>query len=73
MSSRNVIKVSFEVVDVSDADILRVTFEDEAHSVKQINLNDDVQCQADLKDAFLLMAQLMVDNDLDIQFVESKS
>ena len=72
MSSRSVVKVSFEAKDVNDTDILQVSFWDKTRSVKQVNLNDEVQCQTDLKEVFLIMAQLMVDNDLEITFVESK-
>lgn len=72
MSSREVVQVSFRVIDVNDTDILEAAFDNEAHSVKQINLNDDTQCQADLKETFLLMAQLMVDKDLEITFIETK-
>lgn len=72
MSSREVVKASFRVQDVDGTDILEAAFDDEAHSVKQINLNDDTQCQADLKETFLLMAHLMVDKDLEITFIESE-
>ena len=72
MSSHDEVKVSFEVKDVGGVDFLEVVFGGECQIVKQVNLNDEIQCQADLKEAFLLMAQLMVANDLKIEFVESK-
>ena len=72
MSSRDEVNVSFEVKDVGGVDFLKVVFGGACQTVKQINLNDETQCQADLKETFLLMAQLMVANDLEIKFVESE-
>ena len=72
MSSRDEIKVAFEVKDVNDVDCLEVSFGGKDQQVKRINLNDDVQCQADLKETFFLMSRLMVTKDLEICFIESK-
>jgi len=72
MSSRDEVKVAFEVKDVNDVDCLEVSFHDEDQQAKRINLNDDARYQTDLKEAFLLMSRLTVTNDLKICFVESE-